>query len=61
MPGRYRWLVRPDNNTDRDSSDTPEPSLADKIEQVRRDEDFVRRAREVIARDKELLDRLARS
>ncbi len=39
----------------------PEPSLADKVERVRRDEDFVRRAREIIARDKELLDRLARS
>lgn len=35
-------------------------SLADEIERVRQDEDFTARARELLERDKELLDRLAR-
>lgn len=35
-------------------------SLAAEIERVRRDEDFTDRARRLLERDKELLDRLAR-
>jgi predicted transcriptional regulator len=35
-------------------------SLAGEIERVRADQDFTERARELLARDKELLDRLAR-
>lgn len=35
-------------------------SLADAIERVRADEDFTARARTMLERDKELLDRLAR-
>ena len=35
-------------------------SLASEIERVRADEDFTSRARKLLERDKELLDRLAR-
>jgi predicted transcriptional regulator len=35
-------------------------SLATEIERVRADEDFTQRARTLLERDKELLDRLAR-
>lgn len=35
-------------------------SLADEIERVRADDDFAARARTMLERDKELLDRLAR-
>lgn len=35
-------------------------SLADEIERVRADEDFTTRARAMLERDRELLDRLAR-
>lgn len=35
-------------------------SLSEAIERVRADKDFTRRARRLLARDKELLDRLAR-
>jgi len=35
-------------------------SLADEIERVRADDDFTARARTMLERDKELLDRLAR-
>jgi hypothetical protein len=35
-------------------------SLASEIERVRADKDFTKRARQLLARDKELLDRLAK-
>jgi hypothetical protein len=35
-------------------------SLASEIERIRSDEDFTNRARQLIARDKELLERLAK-
>jgi predicted transcriptional regulator len=35
-------------------------SLAAEVERVRADKDFTRRARQLIERDKELLDRLAK-
>ena len=35
-------------------------SLASEIERVRADKDFTERARKLLARDKELLDRLAK-
>lgn len=35
-------------------------SLASEIERVRADKDFAKRARKLLARDKELLDRLAK-
>ncbi|HVE45240.1 MAG TPA: hypothetical protein VNA57_00635 [Acidimicrobiales bacterium] len=35
-------------------------SLASEIERVRADKDFTKRARKLLERDKELLDRLAR-
>ena len=35
-------------------------SLASEIERLRRDRQFTKRAKEILARDKELLDRLAK-